>query len=63
MAGGVAALASWPPLYPLDVLRTRIQTADPKLNLTYRDHYRQVRVRVSYIIARTLTLILTLTPS
>lgn len=39
VAGPVSALASWPLFYPLDVLCVRIQTADPKLNITNREHY------------------------
>ena len=39
VAGAVSAVVAWPLFYPLDVLRTRIQTADPKLGLTCKDHY------------------------
>ena len=38
VAGPVAAYTAWPLFYPLDVLRTRIQTADPKLGITYQEH-------------------------
>ena len=41
LAGALSAVGSWPLFYPLDVLRTRIQTADPKLQITYGQHYRR----------------------